>query len=358
MQRLPTMSDIARRAGVTPMTVSRAMNDSGYVSPRTRELVMKAVRALNYRPNGVARSLKRRRTLVVGVLVPDIGNPFSAELVRTIEETLAPAGYSYFVSTTQRSAAREEAALSAFHDHRVDGLIVATRETKLGNRALQSLVKQGMPIVFVGRNLRAASTDRVTADHRRGGFDMTAHLIALGHRRVGFLGTSMQNGAGLSRFQGYLEAMREHGLEVSDALVAGPEDVDSPAYSTQADGYEGMKRLMSIATPPTAVFARNDYTAIGALCAAHDLGRRVPSDVAVAGFDNIPLAAYTTPALTTVEQCLPAQGREAAAFLLDRMQGRHKGSRREVLLDCKLVLRESTDSAADSAARGKTRRAG
>lgn len=327
------------------MTVSRAINGSGYVSQEARAQVMKAVRELNYRPNAVARSLKRRKTHVVGVLVPDLSNPFSSELARTIEETLVPAGYSYFVSTTQRSAAREQAALSAFYDHRVDGLIVATRETRAGNEALSGIMDAGLPVVLVGRDFPAPGADRVTADHWSGAFDLTVHLISLGHRKIAFVGASLTNGSGLRRFQGYLAAMHEHGLAVPDAYVTGPEDVDSPAYSTHSDGYEGAKRLMALPDPPTAIFARNDYTAIGALCAAHDLELRVPQDVAVAGFDNLPLAAYASPPLTTVEQHLPQQGREAAGFLLDRMEGRYSGPRRERTLECSLVVRQSTSQA-------------
>jgi DNA-binding LacI/PurR family transcriptional regulator len=116
----------------------------------------------------------------------------------------------------------------------------------------------------------------------------------------------------------------------------------TPAYATEADGYEGMKRLMALDTPPTAVFARNDYTAMGALCAAHDLGLRVPDDIAVAGFDNVPLTAYTAPPLTTVDQCISGQGQKAAELLLDRMEGAYLGPRREIVLDSRLITRQST----------------
>jgi DNA-binding LacI/PurR family transcriptional regulator len=338
----PTIADIAARVGVAAMTVSRAINGSGYVSAKTRVRIMKAVRESNYRPNGIARSLRNRKTHVVGVLLPDVGNPFAAELAGIVEETLLGRGYSCFIATTQRSVKREQSALAAFYDHRVDGLLVATRETHAGNQTLATFAERNLPMVLVGRRFTSGKVDHVTADHWSGGVDVTAHLIAGGHRHIAFIGASLMNGSGLARFQGYLAAMRENGLEVPTDYLAAPEESDSPAYSTHADGYEALKRLMALPQPPTAIFARNDYTAMGAICAAHDLGMKVPGDIAIAGFDNIALSAYTAPPLTTVEQCMTEQGRQAALFLLDRLEGLYSGGRREVSLGCRLIVRQST----------------
>jgi DNA-binding LacI/PurR family transcriptional regulator len=323
------------------MTVSRAINGSGYVSAEARERVEKAIRELDYSPNALARSLKRQKTQVVGILLADVANPFSSELSRSIETVLVSHGYSCFISTTQSSTEREVRAMTAFFDHRVDGIVIATRETGAGNEALTRLIARGLPVVVVGRNCGNPGVDRVTADHWKGGFDTVSHLISLGHHRIAFLGASLINGSGLPRYQGYLDALREHGIELREEYVVGPEGF-TPAYATQADGYEGLKRLLALDRPPTAVFARNDYTAIGALCAAHDLDMRVPDDIAVAGFDNIGLAAYTTPPLTTVDQCISDQGRRAAVLLLDRMEGGYTGPRREVILECRLITRQST----------------
>jgi len=343
----PTIIDIAALAGVAPMTVSRVINESGYVSQAMREKVMRAVKELNYHPNGLARSLKRQRTHVVGILLPDIANPFSAELASSIQEVLLEGSYSSFISTSERSTAREQAALRALFDHRVDGIIVATRETKLGNEALLRLTERGLPVVVVGRALNHPRVDRVTADHWKGGYDAVEHLISLGHRRIAFIGVTLVNGAGLRRFQGYLDALRENNLPVLDELIVGTDEAGaSPGYSTQADGYEGMRRLLALAEPPTAVFARNDFTAIGAMCAARDAGLRMPEDLAMVGFDNVPLAAYTAPPLTTVDQPTAEQGRHAARLLLDRIEGQPALERREVCLDCRLIIRQSTSRAA------------
>jgi DNA-binding LacI/PurR family transcriptional regulator len=341
-KRHPTIVDIAKLAGVAPMTVSRVVNESGYVSREMREKVERAVKELNYHPNGLARSLKRQRTQVVGILLPDIANPFSAELAGGIQDALVERGYSSFISTSERSTERERAALQALFDHRADGLIVATRETKAGNDFLLRLTERDLPMVVVGRTLNHPRVDRVTADHWKGAYEAVEHLISLGHRRIGFIGVQPINGAGLLRYQGYLDALRENGLAVDEKLIVGPAAKSGPGYSTQDDGHAGMKKLLALKKRPTAVFARNDFTAMGAMCAARDAGLNIPDDLSIAGFDNVPLAAYTTPPLTTVHQPTKEQGSEAARLLLERIEGGAERERREINLDCHLVIRQST----------------
>jgi DNA-binding LacI/PurR family transcriptional regulator len=341
-KRRPTIVDIANRAGVAPMTVSRVINESGYVSREAREKVERAVKELNYHPNGLARSLKRQRTHVVGILLPDIANPFSAELLRGIQEALLPRGYSSFICASERSVQREQAALRALFDHRADGIVVATRETKAGNEFLLRLAERDLPMVVVGRSLNHPHVDRVTADHWKGAYEAVEHLIALGHSRIGFIGVSAINGAGLRRYQGYLDALRERDMPIDEKLIVGPASQFGPGYSTQDDGYAGMKRLLALKKRPTAVFARNDFTAMGAICAVRDAGLSIPDDVAIVGFDNVPLAAYTAPPLTTVDQPTKEQGREAARLLLERIEGDRARERREICLDCHLVVRQST----------------
>jgi DNA-binding LacI/PurR family transcriptional regulator len=341
-QQHPRLVDIAAKAGVAPMTVSRVVNESGYVSEEVRERVRRVVAELNYHPNGLARSLKRQSTRVVGLLLPDIANPFSAELASSIQTALLDQGYSSFITTSERSNRREQASLRALFEHRVDGIIVATRETKAGNELLGGLTGRGLPMVLVGRTFNHPQVDRVTADHWRGGYDAVEHLIARGHRRIAFVGVTLTNGAGLRRFQGYLDALRENGIPIRKDLIVGPEQADGPSYSTQADGYAGMKKLLALKARPTAVFARNDYTAIGAMLAATDAGLKIPDDLAVAGFDNVPLSAYCAPPLTTVDQMTAEQGRRAAALILERLGNEPPRERREITLDCCLVVRQST----------------
>ena len=340
--RRPTVVDIARRAGVAPMTVSRVVNESGYVSSEMRERVMRVVAELNYHPNGLARSLKRQSTRVVGLVLPDISNPFSAELASSVQTALLDKGYSTFITTSERSNKREQASLKALFEHRVDGIVVATRETRAGNEVLNRLGSQGLPIVLVGRAFSHPQVDRVTADHWKGAYDAVQHLIERGHRRIAFVGVSLTNGAGLRRFQGYLDALRDHAIPIHKNLIVGPDQPYGPGYSTQADGYEGMKKLLGGKNPPTAIFARNDYTAMGAMLAASDAGLKIPSDLAVAGFDNVPLSAYCAPPLTTVDQVTTVQGQRAAELMLERIGNDPMRAGREVILDCQLIVRGST----------------
>ena len=341
-QARPTVVDIARRAGVAPMSVSRVINGSGYVSDAMRVKVLKAVRELDYHPNGLARSLKSQRTRVIGIVLPDIANPFAAQLVSGIQEVLMARGYNSFLCISERSTEREEAGLRALFDHRVDGVIVATRETKGGNELLARLKGRDLPMVVVGREFRHREVDRVTADHEKGAHEAVKYLINAGHRRIGFVGVTSANGAGLHRFQGYLQALRDYGIAVEEALIVGPEALNGPGYSTQQDGYQGMQRLLALAKRPTAVFARNDFTAIGALCAIHDAGLNAPDDFSVVGFDDVPLAAYSSPPLTTVNQPTVEQGRQAATLLLERIEGDRHRARREIVLNCHLIVRQST----------------
>ena len=338
--RSTTLHDVATDAGVAPMTVSRALNRNGYVSADVRDRVLASASRLNYRPNVLARSLRQQSTKAVGVLLPDIANPFSSELVQGIESVLLDNGYDCFLTASLRNVEREKSALTAFLDHRVDGILVATRETRAGNEALVEAVNRGTQVVTIGRLLNHDRVDHVTADHWRGAFDAVAHLIALGHKKIGFLGASIVNGSSLRRFAGYIDAMHEHGLEPKPAWIVGPKG-ESPKYSTQEDGHEGMVRLLTPRSRPTAVLCRNDFTAIGAICAASDMGRSVPGDIAIAGFDNIPISAYMQPPLTTVEQPTAEQGRIAGQMLVERLTHQYEGSRRDQVLPCKLIVRKS-----------------
>ncbi|MBC7931621.1 MAG: LacI family DNA-binding transcriptional regulator [Rubrivivax sp.] len=326
------------------MTVSRVVNGNGYVSAETREKVLRAVNAMNYRRNGLARGLKRQRTDTVGLVLGDIANPFAAELARAVREVMSVKGYNVFICVSEHSAGEDLAAFEALADHRVDGVIVATRANKLGNDRLAEMIEGGIPVVLIGRDFRHPHADLIAADNLKGGYDATKHLIQLGHKNIGFIGVTLTSGVGLKRFQGYLEGMREHGLKVDERSIVGRADDGEqwPGYSTETIGHEGMKRLLSLRKRPTAVFARNDFTAIGAISAAKEAGLRIPQDIAIVGYDDVPLAAHMSPPLTTVRQPTREQGKIAAEFLLRRMESGEPSSREERVMECELVVRSST----------------
>jgi DNA-binding LacI/PurR family transcriptional regulator len=343
-KRHATLTDIASIAGVTPMTVSRVVNESGYVSAETREKVLRALKEMNYRRNGLARGLKRQRTDTMGLVLGDIANPFAAELAQAVREVTSAKGYNLFICVSEHSAKEDIAAFNSLADHRVDGLIVATRANKLGNDRLAEMVENGIPVVLIGRDFRHPNADLISADHLKGGYDATRHLIQLGHKRIGFIGVTLSSGMALRRFQGYLDALREHGLSIDEKLIVGKSKMDeqAPGYSTETMGHEGMKQLLGLRKPPTAIFARNDFTAIGAISAIKEAGLRIPQDIAVVGYDDVPLAVHTSPPLTTVRQPTREQGRIAAEFLLRRIEAVDTLPREERILECELVVREST----------------
>lgn len=343
-----TLADIAARASVTPMTVSRVMNGTGYVHVETRERVLRVAREMNYRRNGLARGLKRQRTDTVGMVLGDIANPFAAELSRGVREVLEDHGYSLFLCVSEHTAKEDVRAFDSLADHRADGIIVATRASKSGNERLAELIDSGIPVSLIGRDFRHPHADLVVADNLKGGYEATRHLIELGHKRIGFIGVSLVEGLRLKRFQGYLEALHEHDLPVEEQLIVGGRNAaeQMPGYSTEEMGYDGMIKLLELKQRPTAVFARNDYTAMGALNAIKRAGLCIPDDIAVVGYDDIPLASHTSPRLTTVRQPTREQGHMAAEFLLQRIKGDVERPRQEKSFDCELVVRESTASGA------------
>ncbi len=337
--RQATLADVARIAGVVPMTASRALNRSGYVSEAVRERVLAAAREVRYRPNVMARQLRSNRLNAVGIVLPDIANPFSAELVRGLQAVFGREKYMAFIATASHDAEEECCAIESFLDHRVDGLVIATGATPEGDSLLRRVAERNIPVVTVGRVLAQEGIDCVTADFRCGTYDAVIHLLSRGHRRIGFIGVPANPALSPGKFEGYRDALEQAGIAVRPEYCAGA--VTAPAFATEEDGYNGMLALMQLAAPPTAVVARNDAAAVGALHAAHTLRKRVPQDVAVVGFDDAPMASYQIPPLTTVSQPITAQGRAAAELLVQRIGD---GSRppQTVEMKCRLVLRESS----------------
>lgn len=326
------------------MTVSRVVNGTGYVSDETRERVLVAVKEMKYRRNGLARNLKRQRTETVGLVLGDISNPYSTEIANAVRESLSARGYSLFICISEQSEKEDIMAFESLVDHNVDGIIVATRSNAAGDERLTSIADSNLPLVVVGRDFHHESVDSISADNFTGGFDATQHLIDLGHRRIGFIGAAYENRRSLKRLQGYLQALKTHGIEVDERLITGRTETgsDVPGYSTEKIGYEGMKRLLSLPNRPTAVFARNDFTAVGAMTAIKEAGLLIPQDIAIVGFDDTPLAIHTVPPLTTVRQPMRLQGQLAAEMLLRRIGNEAELTTQERTLDCELIVREST----------------
>ncbi|MBI4476194.1 MAG: substrate-binding domain-containing protein, partial [Acidobacteria bacterium] len=264
-------------------------------------------------------------------------------LANAVQAEATARGYATFIGTAADDPASEVAIIEAFHRQRVAGLVVATLATDQSDDLLTRLAAHRLPLLLVGRKLDDPHVDSVLANYRRGGLLATEHLIDLGHRRMAFIGAQVSDADRVGRLRGYLDALERAGLPIRPEYIVGPSRSASPRYSTQLTGYECAQRLLRLPSRPTAIFARNDYTAIGALQALQEAGLKAPDDISVAGFDNVPLAAVMAPALTTVSQPTEEEGRLAAEFLLARIERPgDEMQKRQLVLECNLIVRAST----------------
>src|ERR1700682_4626354 len=288
-----TLKELAARANVHPSTISRVVNqDPGLrIAPATRTRIEALLRETEYRPNGVARGLKRGRTTVLAVVIPDITNPFFGGLFRGIEDGAAPRGYQVLLCNTDGSPERQRAHLQSLIARRVDGVILASSFLK--DPAVRWLRHQRIPYVLVNRFSDEGLDPFVGSDDVTGSRLATQHLISLGHVRIGHLAGQPTVSTGVLRRRGFQAAIAEA------ALPAGPHAQFQSGF-VEAGGIRGTERLLAMSEPPTAVFAVTDMVAVGAYTAVRRLGLRVPEDVAVVGYNDIPLAARLIPGLTTV----------------------------------------------------------
>lgn len=340
-RRHTTIADVAALAGVGSMTVSRVLNHQANVSDGVRTRVLAAARELDYSPNLLARSLKGNPARVVGILLPDIANAFACQLATSIQRTLDQHDYRCFMSTIEFHPAQESSALQTFVDHRVAGVITATAATPRGNEMLARMAER-LPVVAIGRDFEHSAIDSVDSDEYQGARSVTEHLLALGHKRIAFIGARPKSVD--PRFRGFAGALAARDIAFEPPLVVGSNVEAGEGQPSHEDGYRGFVHLMSLPSRPTAILARNDFAAMGALNAAAQQGISVPGEVAIAGFDNLPHSAYTAPSLTTVEQPGVEQGRQAALLLLNRMQNGADHKRQVTILDCRLIVRQSTKS--------------
>ena len=341
MSKNPTMVDVAKRAETTVATVSRVINNVGYVSAPLRERVNAAIAEIGYVPNANARSLRTKRSRTIGVVVGDLLNPYSVELANAVTGAAVDYGYTTFIGAATDDVDSDVAVIDAFHRQRVDGLVVATLQTKTSDETLTKLAKRGMPIVLVGRRLNHPLMDSISADFRSGGRMAAQHLIDLGHRRIAFVGADLKEAKRVTRLQGYIDALEAAGIRVRPEYIIGNQQAaGSPRYSRHGTGHQATLQLLKLPVQPTAIFARNDHTALGVLQALKERGIDVPSAISVIGFDDIPLADRVMPAVSSVSQPTQQQGTAAVEYLLRRIERpNEKIEPKRLILDCALVAR-------------------
>jgi len=306
------------------------MNRTRHVEPETAERVRAAIAALHYSPNSLARSLRRGETKTIGLLLPDNSNPFFASVARQIEDAGFVAGYTVILCNSDGSAEKEERYLSVLMAKQIDGLIFAGSSD---HARVFSQLSAAVPAVLLDREIHSVNVDTVLVDHDHGGYLAGRHLVGLGHKRIGVIGGPRDSSSSPARLRGFVRALGEAGVELpADAVV------DSDYHF--AGGRLAMERLLTQVPDITAVFACNDLMAMGAITALRSRGLRVPDDISMIGFDDIPYAVTTWPPLTTIAQPVEKIGTRAVSLLLERVAEPAAHSRREVLMPV-LVERES-----------------
>lgn len=329
------MYDVARRAGVSIATVSRALNDEARIAASTRQRVLHIAAQLGYQPNDVARSLVGKATRTVAVLLPDICNPFFPELVTGIQTTADERGHVVLLCPNADDESKVIADLATLRRRQVDGVILVPGNLKTGNSKTGNLrdAVAGLPTVVVDRDINLPGP-LVTVDHKAGARVAVEHLISLGHKVIAHIDGPRGISVARDRRTGWRDALRLAGLD-QDLVYHGD--------FLEEGGYAAANRIRTERPDVTAIFAANDLSAIGALSACADTGVDVPSDVSVIGFDGIHLASYTTPKLTTIAQPIRQLGQEAARLLFDAPK-----SRDTVTLDTHIRVADSTGPAREA----------
>jgi LacI family transcriptional regulator len=347
---MSTISDVAKLAGVSAMTVSRVINNSGYVGRVTRSRVVAAIEELAYVPNALGRQLRSKRTKMLALVLSDITNPFFTTIARGVEDVARGHGFSVVFCNTDESEAEEARYLLMLVQRQVDGVLLVPASTS--GKSLRMLASHKMPVVVLDRRIRSRKSDSVRSDSQAGAHTLTKHLIGLGHRRIAMLTGRRSVSTSIDRVAGYRMAMAEAGLQVDDDLVR------FGAYNygdfDQVDGSGMAREVLAVDPRPTAIFAANNFIAFGALRALRESGLRVPDDMSLVTFDDLPDDWHDDPLLTVLAQPAYEVGRQAAELLLDRLASKDKTKRRVVLLPGELIVRRSSaPPAAPASARAK-----
>lgn len=328
---MTTIRDVAKLAGVAPITVSRVLNNSGYVKAGTRQRVEQAAAELHYVPNMLAHSFRSHRTNTLALVVTDITNPFWTTVARGVEDVASAAGYSVFYCNTDESEVKQARYLAALLRRRVDGVLLAPASSD--GAAVQALIQQKVGVVVLDRRVEGVAVDTVRGDSVGGAYLLVRHLTELGHRRIALLSGPPDLSVSRERAAGYEQALSEAGLPVDPALqLFGAFTVES--------GRAMMQSLLACAAHPTAIFAASNFIAAGALDAMRSVGLCTPGDISVVVFDDLPDPYVTAPVLTVVVQPAYALGQAAAQRLLERLR-QPEMTPHETVLAVQLIVRNS-----------------
>jgi LacI family transcriptional regulator, galactose operon repressor len=328
-----TIKDVARLSGVSPMTVSRVINQSLRVSPVTRSRVEQAIAELGYVPSSLARGLSRQKTGTIALIVPDVANPFFTLIVRGAEDVARRAGYRVLLCDTRFDLTLEAEVIEEMIAHRVEGIVIAP-VSDASRSQLKRLARFGVPFVLIDRTIPGIECDVVLGDSTAGARSLVEHLIGLGHRRIGMIVEDENVSTARERRAGYVEALEHAGIELDPALVVH-------AAADPQGGAVGMAKLLQLAERPTGVFTVNNLVALGAIEAVRAAGLEVPDDVALVCYDDIEYASRLYPFLTVMLQPAETFGTLGTQLLFERIEGRRLDRTRKVVLPADFVVRES-----------------
>ncbi|MCR4430943.1 MAG: LacI family transcriptional regulator [Tepidanaerobacteraceae bacterium] len=327
-----TIKDIAREANVSITTVSRVINNKNEgVSKETKDKILQIMKRLNYRPNSVARSLVTKKTHTLGLILPDITNPFFPDLVRGVEDTANIYGYNIILCNTDDDIAKEKTYIKVLKEKCIDGIIY-TSTIKSENQNVKMLLKYEIPFVMLDRLIDIKGVPYIYADGESGMYEIIRYLIENNHRRIAYISGPMTNHTAIQRFEGYKRAMAEAGLSPDGDLIM------EGNYKMRS-GYECMSEILKKKKKFTAVACANDLMAVGALECLRESGMKVPDDISVTGYDDIYVSNVVTPKLTTMAQPTYEMGCLAARILIKSIA--EENHEKEVKLRPKLVIRES-----------------
>jgi LacI family transcriptional regulator len=333
---MATIRDVAKQAGVAPITVSRVVNNSGYVSEKTRARVEAAIADLGYVPNVLARSLRSRRTDTLALIVTDISNPFWTTVARGVEDAASDAGFNVILCNTDESEVEQDKYLRVLLQKQVDGVLLVPARSAL--EPIQFIRSQDTPAVILDRLIPNAQADTVRCDSEGGAYQLTRLLLSLGHRQIAVLSGPQGVSTAEDRVAGYQRALTEAGLDLDPALVYYGQ------FSLES-GYTMTQQMLAATPRPSGLFAGNNFIAIGALRALRDTGLQVPEDLALVGFDDLPADLVVDPFLTVAAQPAYEMGQQATELLLRRLSGEAPEAYQEVLLPTEIIVRQSSGQA-------------
>ncbi len=327
---MSAIHDVAKRAGVAPITVSRVVNNNGYVSEATRRRVEAAILELDYVPNALGSSLRSKRTQTLALVLSDITNPFWTTVARGVEDAANKRGYHIIIGNTDESSQKQEEYLMFLRQKQVDGFLLVPTSTKSSNL----LKKGGIPVIVLDRHFPNYQIDSVRGDSVGGAFELTNHLLELGHRRIAIITGRHDHSTASDRVTGALQAFEQAG-------ISEPPLVYWSEYN-QESGYESTHRALLEEPSLTAIFGTNNFIAIGVMRALRDAGVRVPEEISVVAFDDLPPAITIDPFFTVAAQPAYELGRQATELLLSRLNDEGPDGPQEIVLPVEIIVRKSS----------------